>query len=540
MLSPFRGLILKEQLMKQLLSVLLVIFISLPVVAQTAKGRATRKPQPQKNAEQNKPVEQANVPATAPQSATDGKKDEDCGCDAKAPAEVADVNGVKIFITEIDEPIKEKNQELQNQVIEARKRELDLQINSLLLESESRRRGITTIKLLEQEVMSKAKEPTEAEAQAFYNQNKERIEGNFADLKKDIIAYLHDQRKQQEAEKFAQKLRAASQIKVLVKEITPPKNEIERKRVFATVNGQAITSGDIENSLRPVVFESQERIYEMRKAALDTKINDILLAQEVRKRNTTTEALIAAEIKSKTKLITEEEARKFYDENKGQIQGNYDQIKYQILQYLQDQEQRKAESAFAQELRKASRVEVFLREPEPPVYAIDTADQPLKGNPQARVTIVEFTDFECPSCAHTHPVLEELLKSYGDKVKLVVRDFPLNQHVHAIKAAEAAEAAREQGKYWEYISLMFHNQKALTVENLKEYATRLGLDRKLFDASLDSGKYLERVRRDMADGQRVGVNSTPTVFINGRRIKDKSLENLKAAVEEALKTVAKM
>jgi protein-disulfide isomerase len=532
-------LILKEQLMKQLLSVLLVIFISLPVVAQTARGRATRKPQPQKAAEQNKPVEQANVPATAPQGTTDGKKEEDCGCDAKAPEEVADVNGVKVFITELDEPIKDQSQELQNQVIEARKRELDLQINSLLLESESKRRGITTIKLLQQEVMSKAKQPTEAEAQAFYDQNKERIERSFAEVKKDIIDYLHDQRQQQEAEKFAQKLRTAAQVKVLVKEVTPPKNEIERKRVFATVNGQAITSGDIEASLRPVVYESQERIYEMRKAALDTKINDILLAQEARKRNTTVEALIDTEIKSKVKLVSEEDARKFYDENKAQIQGSYEQVKYQILQYLQQQEQRKSESAFALELRKASKVEVFLREPEPPVYTIDITDQPTKGNAQARVTIVEFTDFECPSCAYTHPIIEELMKLYGDKVKLVVRDFPLNQHIHATKAAEAAEAAREQGKYWEYISLMFHNQKALEIENLKEYATKLGLDRKLFDEALDSGKYLERVRRDMADGQRVGVNSTPTVFINGRRIKDKSLENLKAAVEEALKTVAK-
>jgi len=519
-------------MMKQLLSVLLVIFIAIPVVAQTTRGRATTKPQAQKA------TSEPTAQTTQPQTPTDGKKEEDCGCEVKAPEEVADVNGVKIFITEIDGPIKEKSQELQNQVIEARKRELDLQINAILLEAEAKKRGITAIKLLEQEVMSKAKAPTEAEAQALYDQNKAQIEGAFADLKNDIIAYLLEQRKQQEAGKFAERLRAASQVKVLVKEVTPPKNEIERKRVLATVNGQSITSADIEDSLRAVVYESQERIYEMRKAVLDNKINDILLAQEVRKRNTTTESLVESEIKAKTKLVSEEEARKFYDENKDRIQGSYDQVKYQVLQYLQQQEQRNAEAAFAKTLRDASKVEVFLREPEPPVYEIATDDQPLKGNPQARVTIVEFTDFECPSCAHTHPILEELMKQYSDRVKLVVRDFPLDQHTHAKKAAEAAEAAREQGKYWEFVSLMFHNQKALSVENLKQYATQLGLDRKQFDAALDSGKYVEKVRRDMADGHRVGVNSTPTVFINGRRIKDRSIENLKAALEEALKTVA--
>jgi protein-disulfide isomerase len=134
-------------------------------------------------------------------------------------------------------------------------------------------------------------------------------------------------------------------------------------------------------------------------------------------------------------------------------------------------------------------------------------------------------------------VIEELVKEYGDKVRLVVRDFPLSQHANAARAAEAAEAAREQGKYWEYVAILFQNQSALGAEKLKEYASRLQLDRKRFDQALDSGRHAEQVQRDLRDGMRTGVDSTPTIFVNGRRILDKSRESLKAAIEAALKEV---
>ena len=193
---------------------------------------------------------------------------------------------------------------------------------------------------------------------------------------------------------------------------------------------------------------------------------------------------------------------------------------------------------YATSLRKTSEVSVTLPAPELPTYVIATEGQPSKGAENAEVTIVEFTDFQCPMCAKTHPILDELVKEYDGKVRLVVRDYPLAQHENAFKAAEAAEAAREQGKYWEFASLMFQNQNELGVSKLKEYATRLGLDRKRFDESLDSGKFAAQVQKDMQEGLRIGVNSTPSVYVNGMMIKDRTKEGLKAAVETALKPKA--
>src|SRR6185436_19461777 len=155
-----------------------------------------------------------------------------------------------------------------------------------------------------------------------------------------------------------------------------------------------------------------------------------------------------------------------------------------------------------------------LTAPVAPAFSIATDDQPAKGNPNASVTIVEFTDFQCPSCALQHPVLERIVNEFGDRVRLVVRDFPLSQHADARKAAEAAEAAREQGKYWEYVTVLFRNQSALGVDKLKQYASEVGLDRARFDAALDSGKFAEKVQHDVIDGDKLGINGTPTLYIN--------------------------
>ncbi len=135
-------------------------------------------------------------------------------------------------------------------------------------------------------------------------------------------------------------------------------------------------------------------------------------------------------------------------------------------------------------------------------------------------------------------MLERIVSEYKDHVRLVVRDFPLSQHANARKAAEAAEAAREQGKYWEYAAVLFRNQSALGGDKLRQYATELGLDRARFDASLDSGKFAEKVQRDLFDGRKLGINGTPTLYINGKRLADNSYESVKSAIEAVLKAEA--
>lgn len=510
--------------------------IPLPIIAVLVLGFVLSKACATKG-DQQKADAAADSQSKAPDK--QDKKDADCGCEKAPPDVFATVNGIKIASKDVDEPIKERIQELQTQVIEARKAQLGFEINSRLLEAEARRLGISAPKLLEREVPQRVTNPTEAEARAFYDENKSNIEGEFKDVKGQIIGFLLNQRRQDEAKKFADRLRLSAKVEVLTENVTPPETEADRARVFATVNGIRVTSGDVEEALKPTVFSVQEQIYELRKKALDVKINDLLLDEAAKKKNVTSDALFNSEILPRVKPVTEKDIRKFYDENKEKINSSYEQVHGQILQMLQNREQGNAASAYAEELRKAATLEVFLRPPDPPVINISIDDRPWTGAANALVTIIEFTDFECPSCATAQPVLESLAKEFADKVKLVAHSFPLEQHKHAFKAAEAAEAAREQGKYWEYTLILFKYQKELEVDKLKAYAGLLGLDRKKFDDALDSGKFTDAVKQELSIGDRIGVDSTPSIFINGRRIREKTREALKSAIEAALKDAAK-
>ncbi|MBR9678484.1 MAG: DsbA family protein [Nanoarchaeota archaeon] len=159
-----------------------------------------------------------------------------------------------------------------------------------------------------------------------------------------------------------------------------------------------------------------------------------------------------------------------------------------------------------------------------PNVQVSVDDDPVKGSANAPVTIVEFSDFECPFCARfyeqTMGLIDENYIQTG-KVKLVFRDFPLAFHENAQKASEAAECADEQGKFWEYHDSLFENQgewSSIGVNKFKEYAQELGLNTEKFDACLDSGKYASEVQKDLSDGQGYGVSGTPTFFVNGIKI----------------------
>lgn len=289
--------------------------------------------------------------------------EEDCACESQAlPATLAVVNGVTISARDIEKATFESVRNLQRQVVEARKRELDLMINSRLLTAEAKKRGITTAKLLELEVMAKVKPPNQPEVQTFFDQNKARIKGDFVSVKEDIVRYLTEEKQRAEAKKFADSLRAATETVVKISQAPPARTAAERALVLATVNGEPITAGDIEDSLKALITDVQAQVYELRRKELDLNINDTLLTQEAQRRKITTNALLETEVKPKQ--VTEEQARAFFEQNKERVSGDFAQTKESIISYLQTAEVRIAERAFVERLRAAASVEVFLKKPE--------------------------------------------------------------------------------------------------------------------------------------------------------------------------------
>jgi protein-disulfide isomerase/copper chaperone CopZ len=151
-------------------------------------------------------------------------------------------------------------------------------------------------------------------------------------------------------------------------------------------------------------------------------------------------------------------------------------------------------------------------------FEITTKDH-VRGDFNAPITLVEFSDFECPFCARHYPTLKKILEDYKGKVRLVYKHFPLSFHPNAQKAAEASECAAEQGKFWEYHDKLFENfQNGYSLEKFKQWAKELGLDTTKFNDCLDSGKYAQKVKNDYQEGLQKGVKGTPSVFVNGELV----------------------
>ncbi|HKC66534.1 MAG TPA: thioredoxin domain-containing protein [Pyrinomonadaceae bacterium] len=452
---------------------------------------------------------------------------------APAPGTLATVDGQAITLADLDPQVRQVVEDFDKKMPELRKDALDARISTLLIESEAQKRKVTIDQLIDAEVNNMVKDPTDAEIQAVYDANRQKIgNADLATVRPQIIAYLRNQQAQKLSDDLVQRLRQTHTVTMGTVDVNSP--NLQSSAVLATVDGKPITVSDFNERLKPFVYKLQHEIYDGEMHALDMKINEMLLDAEAKRQNKTPEDIYKTEVGGKTHDPTDAEITKFYNDNKARIPGDLASVRNDISDLLKSQQLNRLEAEFAQRLRSGANVQIFLKEPQPPVLAISTADSPARGDVSAPVTMVEFTDFQCSACAAMYPVIEDAMKTYGNRVRLVVRNFPLSMHPNARKAAEAASAANAQGKFFEYIAILFKNQTALDNASLKKYASDLGLDRSRFDSALDSGQYAARVSHDVEEGEAYGVEATPTIFINGVMLRNMTPEGLRAAIESAL------
>jgi len=307
---------------------------------------------------------------------------------------------------------------------------------------------------------------------------------------------------------------------------------LARAETVATVGDVTITRDQLEKHVKPKLIEVENQRFEILSDGLDELVSEQLIAQEAKSKGVTSDQLVATEVTAKLAEPTDAEIQKVFDDNKAQLQGQtLDQVKPRIVEFLKQQKAVERQETYLDELKAKYKTTIALKAPR---IEVSTGGKPIRGNVKAPVTIVEFSDYECPFCKKAEPTLQQVLKTYGDKVRFVYRHYPLEFHAKARPAAEAAECANAQGKFWEYHDKVFASSD-LSETKLKAIAGEVGLDQAKFDECLAKHASKDAVDKDMADASGVGVTGTPAFFINGRMISGaQPFEKFKEIIDQEL------
>jgi protein-disulfide isomerase len=288
-------------------------------------------------------------------------------------------------------------------------------------------------------------------------------------------------------------------------------------------------------------FRIERERYILLQQKLGELIDERLLAQEAQNRGRSVEQLLDEEVYAKTPDVTEDEITKFISTRQIQPpQGDQAELRMKSRDFIWSQKLTRQQQDYLQTLREKGDVSVYLEEPVSAISELGPSNSFFRGPSHAPVTIVEFTDFQCPFCKGVLPTIEELMSRYGGEVRWEFRDFPVQTHPGSPKAHEAARCAGEQGKFWEYHDELFARSPNHSVLELQSLARDLNVESTAFAECLESRRHQGAVARDIQEGKRLGVQVTPTFFINGRmREGEQSFAALQELIESELQAKGK-
>jgi protein-disulfide isomerase len=375
-------------------------------------------------------------------------------------------------------------------------------VNERLVEAEATARGVSAESLEEAE-KAKIPNPAETEIKAVYDANRASLGDQTLDQsRKRIVEYLRRDAETKALDAYYENLAARHKV-VYGKDVNAA--DLKPMETLFSVDGKSVSAGEFENKYKLTLYDQRADVYDAIRGQIENVVLSSLIERDAAAEKIDASDYIAREISNKLKDYS-------------------------------DEERAGLEKALKDKLFAKYAVNFLIKEPAPPVQSVSTDDDPAQGPANAPVTVVMFSDFQCPACSATHPVLKKVLAEYPGKVRFVVRDFPLTSlHENAFRAALAANAANAQGKFFEYTEILYTHQNALDAASLSKYAADLGLNVKQFELDLSLEKTAAEVRKDMADGKAYGITGTPTIFVNGIAVRHLSAEGFREAIDRALK-----
>ena len=415
---------------------------------------------------------------------------------------LAAVGGRTFTAQDLEPNIADAWNALPERLRESRVELLEQQIDGRILELEAAKRETTAEKLVEAEVFGKLKEPSEGEIRKVYAENREQIGGvPLERIRAEIITFLKREAERKAYSEWMSSLRKNYDISY-GKDINS--GSLTGSDIIATIGDKVILYIEYQRKNGLTLYELEANTVDAVLRSLTQVVDAAVYSTEAESLGIATSQLIAQEVTDKMK--------EYSDEEREQLEGG-----------------------LRSRLYKKYRVIFFVKEPAPFVQPVSADDDPFIGRSDAKVTVVMFTDFQCPGCAGVHPILKSIVMEFGNSVRLVVRDFPLTSiHENAFNAAVAAGAAEKQGKYFEFADLLYNNQDSLDSESLSRFADQAGLNLSRFERDRKNPQLAAEVEKDIADGKNYGVSGTPSVFVNGYKVRTLSASSFKKAINRAL------
>lgn len=305
---------------------------------------------------------------------------------------------------------------------------------------------------------------------------------------------------------------------------------------MASIDGKPVSDEELMGDEKLEFAEVLKKLYELR---ID-RVNSILLeraySKQAKEAKMSVDEYIEKKVLTGDPKISKSEYNAFVKEKKIPKEQINDQLKERIMAYMKAQKKQEERQKLIVKLSKKHKVEIYFPKPSIKV-TVDVGNSPVFGPKNAKVTIVEFSDFQCPFCSQAAKTVSEIKKHYGKKVQFAFKQFPLPMHPQAKPASEAALCVNEQStdKFWKYHDVLFENQKALDNESLKKYAKQVGANMDAFNKCFGEHKHAGAVQADLEYGNKIGVRSTPTFFINGRLVSGAlPFESFKEIIDEEL------
>ncbi len=307
--------------------------------------------------------------------------------------------------------------------------------------------------------------------------------------------------------------------------------------VVAKINGEDITEEQLIGDATLELMQIKKQEYDLKMNQLNKMVQERVLGGEAKKEGlASAEEFISKKITKGDIKISDPEYKKFVKEKNIPESNINEQVKERIFTYMKEQKREEMITAYVAKLTKGNPVEVYFKKPKSNIQ-VDIGQAPTTGGDNAKVTMIIFSDFQCPFCGRAAKTVSDIKKKYGNKIKMAFKQFPLPMHKEAMPAAEASMCVNEQGKekFWKFHDIAFAAQDKLDAESLVKHAKAAGADEAKFKECVAAHKYADYVKKDQAYGEKLGVRSTPTFFVNGQLLSGAlPIEQFSEVIDEEL------